>query len=294
MKNWENLTLDDLLSLYDERGGSFIRSRQNHDKTFRNSFDRIKNDLGIDTNIATHKMIFDIRNPKANKTCVVCEKDTSFNVKKMKYNDFCSASCSCKSRTGAGTRPKQSESLKKLFGSKRGNETRRKISAKSKIYHSSDKGKADNKRRGLILQEKIKNGEWTPCITNTWTHWTTEVYGKKFRSTFEGIVYAYYRDKLSIELEFEKIRIPYILSGKRKIYIVDFVDHQNKVVIEVKPSTLKNDPKNTAKFQALETWCEKNKYIMRVIDEAEISKMALELDTLDFAIGIVEKYKWKK
>lgn len=117
------------------------------------------------------------------------------------------------------------------------------------------------------MKRKILTGEFTPCITNSWTKWksfvkckTGEI--KKFRSNWEAAFWL-----LNEYTEYENIRIPYIIDGENKIYIVDFSDKLNKILYEIKPNSTKNTKQNTVKYDAAINWCKENGWIFIIISD---------------------------
>jgi hypothetical protein len=74
-----------------------------------------------------------------------------------------------------------------------------------------------------IMKEKIRKGEFTPKITNSWTHWDAkiELNGiiRKFRSSWEACFWL-----CNQYLSYETLRIPYEINGIEHTYIADFHD----------------------------------------------------------------------
>ncbi len=94
------------------------------------------------------------------------------------------------------------------------------------------------KKLSKIMKDKIYNGEFTPNITNSFTHWNAEIIldnlTYKFRSSWEACFWL-----SNSHLEYEKYRIPYISeSGINRIYIADFFDYTNKILYEIKPRSV--------------------------------------------------------
>lgn len=115
------------------------------------------------------------------------------------------------------------------------------------------------------LKDKIANGEWTPNITNFWCKTLIEykidkkIY--KFRSAWEAVFFILNKDK---NLQYEKIRIPYIFENKTHNYISDFFDEKNKIIYEIKPSR-KLTKKENEKLKQAEIWCKKRKISFMLI-----------------------------
>ena len=128
------------------------------------------------------------------------------------------------------------------------------------------------------LKTKIKNGEFTPCVTNSWCHSRIEIHQIPFRSCWEAAFYI-----LNPNLQYEKIRIPYIdENGIEKIYITDFVDFVNKKIYEIKPKSVKNINKNILKEKAAKKWCEENGYQYNCISDEYYIENANKIDYNNF------------
>lgn len=147
-------------------------------------------------------------------------------------------------------------------------DTKNKISISNKKTHNSQEFK--NKYKSVYLKsrtkisntikEKILTGQFTPCITNSWTKWKSYIKDengntKKFRSNWDAAFWL-----LNKTCEYEKVRIKYNFNGENKIYIVDFCDVLNKKLYEIKPDSLKNNQKNIVKKQSAINWCNDNGY----------------------------------
>lgn len=66
-------------------------------------------------------------------------------------------------------------------------------------------------------------------------------------------------------LDYEKVRIPYIIDGNTRNYIVDF---SNKTTLfEIMPNSCKTTEKNILKFDAALKYCKENNKSFRIIDE---------------------------
>jgi uncharacterized FlaG/YvyC family protein len=122
--------------------------------------------------------------------------------------------------------------------------------------------KADKQIRSDIMKQKILSGEFTPNSNNRNTHWEALYNGKKYRSSWEAL-YQY----INQDAEYESLRIRYKLNDDEKIYIVDFVDHVSRTVIEVKPRELCVGEKFNAKLQALIKWAKLNNYQTLIVDK---------------------------
>lgn len=85
---------------------------------------------------------------------------------------------------------------------------------------------ADKLAQSIRMKTLILEGKFTPNSNNRNTHWDACCNGTTYRSSWEAL-YAY----LNETAEYETLRIPYILNDKEFIYIVDFIDHAEKIVI---------------------------------------------------------------
>lgn len=85
------------------------------------------------------------------------------------------------------------------------------------------------------------------------------------RSTWEAFFWIIYPDYL-----YEDHRIEYDLNGKSHNYIVDFVDHDRKDLVEIKPAYMLSNSLVQHKIKVGETWAAKNGYTFRVITEHDI------------------------
>lgn len=154
-------------------------------------------------------------------------------------------------------------------------ETKRKLSIANMLTSNSEEFKLRRKeiyknmpeKLSGILKQKILNGTFTPCITNSWTRWdifaNKNGFSKKFRSSWEAFFWL-----LGEDLEYEKVRIPYVFDGKEKIYIVDFVSHSKKELYEIKPNKQVVGDLNMAKFDAAKKWCLEKGYSFLIIDDS--------------------------
>lgn len=124
----------------------------------------------------------------------------------------------------------------------------------------------EKKHKSECMKQLIVDGKFTPNSNNRNTHWKSSFNEKSFRSSWEALYQCHMPDS-----QYEKLRIPYEFDGKKYIYIVDFVDHKNKVVAEVKPSNLLKDRKTIAKLEALNDWSKKNGYSFDIVDEKFIT-----------------------
>lgn len=156
-------------------------------------------------------------------------------------------------------------------------ETKKKISLTNKKTHSSKEFQERmkpvraeiGKKLSKIMKQKIKDGLFTPCITNSWTHWSSYVNlsdGKrKFRSNWECLFFLYNLQK-NIILEYETIRIQYQDKETSKIYLVDFCNKQTRKLFEIKPKSV-IDSSVLLKFNAANEWCKQNNFQFHIISD---------------------------
>jgi len=133
--------------------------------------------------------------------------------------------------------------------------------------------KEEKQHRSKIMKEKILSGAFTPNSNNRNTHWEANYCGKLYRSSWE----AWYQ-YLNPVAEYEKLRIVYESAGEEKIYIVDFVDHTTKVVVEVKPLELTNTKMFKLKWIALCHWAELNDYKPLLVTKEWLKTNTTEID----------------
>lgn len=187
------------------------------------------------------------------KTCDIC-KDI------IKYDDYRKHNARCSDcrfdENGKIIKYVDEEALKirgeriskakiEFYKTERGAEVKNIIGEKNSVnmknHFATDTGKEQIKRvafiQSEIMKEKIRNGEFTPNITNTWTNWDSKIYlengaEKKFRSSWEACFWF-----SNQELSYETFRIPYELDGSLKTYIADFHDEKKNIIYEIKPKS---------------------------------------------------------
>lgn len=211
-------------------------------------------------------------------TCKYCDDRFYSKYKNTKYCPLCVEN---KVWLG-GKRPKYigdkiSKSKKKWYKTSEGKLHAIKLgkvnSQKMKQYYQTDEGEAQKKRvakkLSKIMKDKIRNGEFTPNITNTFTHWDAVIELKngeikKFRSSWEACFW--YCNK---HLLYENIRIPYVDEyGDKKTYIADFFDDKTNMLYEIKPK--KYYLKQSYKMDKIIEYCKKNDYIFKWVNEFNI------------------------
>ena len=112
-------------------------------------------------------------------------------------------------------------------------------SKKMQSYLKTDIGKESMliraKKNSVNMKRNIAEGKFTPCITNSWTHWIAQIKLpdggiKKFRSSWEACVW-----NSNKHLEYETVRIKYQVAGEYRNYVADFYDRETNTIYEVKP-----------------------------------------------------------
>lgn len=138
---------------------------------------------------------------------------------------------------------------------------------------------ADREKKSRVMKNKILNGEFTPKSNNRNTHWESQYNGKKYRSSWEAIYQC-----LNSTAEYEVLRIQYKTENNDRIYIVDFVDHFNKLVVEVKPRELCVGKSFADKMNALSCWAKEKSYSVLLVDREWLLNHPIpdqELDKFD-------------
>jgi hypothetical protein len=123
------------------------------------------------------------------------------------------------------------------------------------------------------VKASILNNKFTPNSNNRQTHFDVTFCGKQYRSSWECVYQS-----LNPHDEYEKLRIPYTLDGKTKIFIVDFVNHTLKTVTEVKPSSIIYRCKvSRIKLEALYNWAASNGYKATIFNEYDIVALSEDI-----------------
>lgn len=135
------------------------------------------------------------------------------------------------------------------------------------------------------MKRKILHGEFTPNSNNRNTHWNAEYRGQRYRSSWEALYHSWDPDAL-----YEQVRIPYPYEGKEYIYIVDFVNHSKRQLVEVKPRELIDEPKMRAKMAAAQEWANSRGYKFVIADREYL--ISLPFPVLeDFDLKTQEKIR---
>jgi hypothetical protein len=204
-------------------------------------------------------------------TCKCCGRQTSFTGSVIKgYAMYCSNKCQCRynarQRTGTHhnntTKQLISQKLKAFFKTAEGKRQRcilsnNRLGEHNPVHRQTTEVRiATAKKQSDSMKRLIVSGKFTPCVTNSWCKSRVIINNIPFRSSWEAVFYI-----LNDKIEYEKVRIPYFNEdGIEKIYIVDFVDAQNKRLFEIKPKSNKHIPNNVLKEQAAIKWSIQNGY----------------------------------
>lgn len=169
-------------------------------------------------------------------------------------------------------------------------ETKLKISEANKGKKNGMFGKSmsstEKEHRSKLMKEKILSGKFTPNSNNRNTHWESFYKGKKYRSSWEAL-YQY----IDNDAEYETLRITYNFNNRSYIYIIDFVNHKTKTVIEVKPKELLNDAKTEKKILAAKQWCIENNYKLIIADREYLLSHKSPSDFNEFDINTQNKIR---
>lgn len=177
-----------------------------------------------------------------------------------------------------GTGTPRSQAVKDKIGAKN--------SGKGNGMYGVKMSNTDKEYRSSLMKTKILAGEFTPNSNNRNTHWDTNLNNKSYRSSWEAL-YQY----INPLAEYETLRIEYDLNDKTHVYIVDFVDHANKLVVEVKPKELCVGEKFAAKMTALTAWANNNNYKTLLVDKEWLQKQVLDIDYSIFDTKTAKKIK---
>jgi len=204
------------------------------------------------------------------------------------YREFCSITCcaiynqqiSAKTPRTLESKIKQKKAFQEFLKTSKGKKYLKNLSisrlGKNNPCHKQTRESKANgiKKQSEAIKLKIKNGEFTPCVTNSWCRSRIEIYNIPFRSCWEAVFYI-----LNPNLEYEKIRIPYIDDNKiEKIYITDFVNNDDKIIYEIKPKSVRNTTKNILKEKAAIKWCIDNGYQYICISDEYFLENAHKID----------------
>lgn len=126
------------------------------------------------------------------------------------------------------------------------------------------------------MKNLIESGQFTPKTENRLNRWKTVYDNKQFRSSWEACFYF-----LNKTFFYEKVRIRYFdtVKNKERVYIVDFVDENNKILYEIRPKSLQSKMKD--KLVAVDKYIKENGYTFKFIDEDYIRTMKPLIESSD-------------
>ena len=127
------------------------------------------------------------------------------------------------------------------------------------------------------MKQLIKEGKFTPHITNSWANSRCKLkvlgFDKLYRSSWDAAFQI-----LNPNCQYEKLRIEYSVGNKTRIYIVDFIDTENKIIYEIKPNACKDNSINILKEEAALNWCKQNNYKYESINDEYFLKNAKKIN----------------
>ena len=127
------------------------------------------------------------------------------------------------------------------------------------VYPASDETRA---RQSALMKNKILSGEFTPNATNSRCKSRIDIGENHFRSSWDV---AFWLMHPSTEYETQRIRYFDSQEQKERVYIVDFIDRDARILYEIKPDEMRDDIRNIEKESAAISWCEENSYEIQVI-----------------------------
>jgi hypothetical protein len=190
------------------------------------------------------------------------------------------------------SKKKISDGLIKFHKTEKGQAARQKMRESKLKFDKTEQGKKVREeskiKQSETMKRKIRNNEFTPNITNSWTKWDSVIcidgITKKFRSSWEACFWF-----CNQHLLFENIRIP---SSSGKVYINDFFDESSNTFYEIKPKSRYNI--EIHKMQTLIEFCEKNNYRFMWINDSNILDYISEPKILTNESAMIQFKKLKK
>ncbi len=140
--------------------------------------------------------------------------------------------------------------------------------------------------RSTRMKDAILSGKFTPKSNNRNTHWEASYLGKKFRSSWE----AWFQSLFPLA-EYETLRVCYKSNNEEKIYIVDFIDHANRIVAEVKPEELTKTETFLCKWKYLVLWARERGYTPVIVTKRWLVDHTHYIDYSSFDTNTSEKIK---
>ena len=237
-RDWSTDELDKLLHSYTYNGNEFYNPITG--KILKNKR-AWKNSIAVKMSVQSYtEFLFRLEPPQysilSGKQLTIAEfhpvhgfkKYTTDEIKTYKYRALTNYT-----RTKE-TKQQISNTLKQYNNTDNGIKARNIKSKRMVEFYSTSEGiqhKVDcSKKQSITMKDKIVRGEFTPNITNTWTHWNSfiDISGKiyKFRSSWEACFWF-----CNQHLKYETIRV----KGTSKTYVSDFFDEQTNTLYEIKP-----------------------------------------------------------
>ena len=129
-------------------------------------------------------------------------------------------------------------------------------------------------KKSVTMKKLIKDGLFTPNISNSWCNSKCYIREKPYRSSWEVMFHL-----LNPNLEYETLRVQYIgVDLLNHNYVVDFIDRERKIAYEVKPTSQLEDETIKLKTEAAEKWCKENGYKFKFITEEWIKNNKEEIN----------------
>ena len=184
-------------------------------------------------------------------------------------------------------RKKMSEMGKAFSQTAEGIQIRKEKSERMKAFYQTEEGKKQKKESGkktsVAMKRLIKEGKFTPPITNTWTHWDAKIVledgiVRKFRSSWEACFFY-----SNSHMHYESIRVR--SSTEERTYISDFFDANTNTMYEIKPRGRYNPEIN--KMTDLLNYCLKNSLKFVWVNESnllsfvDVDKLTNDPDNVD-------------
>lgn len=126
--------------------------------------------------------------------------------------------------------------------------------------------------KSRIAKELIRSGKFTPNVMNSRTSKSLLWNGRKYRSSWE-VIFA----RCNPSYSYETLRVPYSFEGRDRNYLVDFVDHEQKIAVEIKPDSQAASNICIAKMDALQEWTATNGYTIQHLGDDEIGSLYASL-----------------
>lgn len=138
-----------------------------------------------------------------------------------------------------------------------------------------------SKKISAIISQKMVDGTWSPPVTKFKTsHFESKKCEKTFycRSSYEQrCLELLEQDDNVVRWESEPLRISYEFDGREHNYIPDILVEMidgARIIVEVKPESLIDDPKNRAKIEAGRAFCSKSGYGYVLMSEQDLGMAA--------------------